>query len=237
MVLIGIHGLADSTAQARQSQPVAKKVADLQDKDYEWYSAMLDNFRDYLKQDKSLHGVVIVYGPEGNLSRGTAYRILRDVTYYLKATATPSDRVTIVNGGATTHAPWTTTELWIVPPGAKTPEPNRQPEPETKFSGQVGTMFGAQSDYDIEIDSPSSYGAPMAAFAQILHRQPGSVGYLIVHQEDGSSHWRLIAKYNRKKMKLYGLDTARVTTIHGKSADQPYIELSVLSKGERLPST
>jgi hypothetical protein len=225
--------------QTRNSEPVAEKTAELNDAGYEMYSSVLDTFIGQLRENDTLHGVIIVYGPQGS-AKGTGSRLLSEVTRYMNIAHVPQGRFTMISGGITTHEPWTTTQLWIVPPGAKMPEPVRQPMPAADFSGRVGYMIGAQADGDIAYDSPSPYGAQMAAFAWILRRQPKSIGYLVVHQADfdGPGGWRRIAKYGIKILKEYGVDPTRVKVIRGSGtgASFPNEELWVLSKGERLPA-
>src|SRR5262249_35993883 len=77
----------------------------------------------------------------------------------------------------------------------------------------------------------------LAAFAQLLHHQPDSAGYLVVSQgkESAPGAWRRIGQYDLRMLKEHGIVSDRLKIIYG-GTDGPRDEFWVLPKGQ-LPPT
>ena len=98
--------------------------------------ARLDNFALHLQNEPSAQGYIIFYG--GRLFRGrlprvgeAAARVGRLKPYLVNRRGIPAERVTVINGG---YQEDFHIELWIVPFGSKSPEPNSTvPTSEIKF--------------------------------------------------------------------------------------------------------
>ena len=213
-----------------KSRPVAIKIADLGDGDgYETYSAMLAYCLAELRQNHDTGVAIITYGPEGELS-GSGKHLMNEVMDYLLGQDINAYRVNAIYGGQAAMVFETETELWLVPPGAKPPKPEKHQTDLKTFVGMVGSHYGSEVPGEVEHERPSPGEVALAAFAQILKASPDSVGYLVAYQteESGPGAWRRIAQYDIRCLKSYGVDPDRLKIIHGGinefSSDQFWVQ-------------
>ena len=157
------------------------------------FGARLDNFAIELQNDPTAEGYIIWYGPEamGAGNRGFREEYVRD--YLTNARGLDAGRIKTIYGGRYKELKSFFIDLWIVPPGATSPEP-------VAYESSVKTFTGKFSEYTVLEGGYGGEGIPqgnvtLSGFADVLAQQPESLAYVVAENTKAGTPgaWRRAA--------------------------------------------
>ena len=201
--------------------------------------ARLDNFAIQVQNTPDSQANIISYGPEGE-GPGTGRYSLEIVKDYLVNTrGLGPNRVKTIYGGRNTDLTQPAIELWIVPTGAASPEPQKRESYLERIQGLFAERpaFDGFGLYHEEEMGPGIPGTTDAAFADTLNVQKNATGYLVVYSgKDGMpGEWRRIAQSKIDSLKALKLEANRLKMIFGGHREKTRLQLWVSPDGSPPP--
>lgn len=120
-------------------------------------SSMIDNFFISLQNNPAAKGVIIIYRGANRLPANIDYSLIRMYEDNIRLRRYDRSRVEIIDGGFRQEV---TTEIWLVPPGAKMPKPsNTVPKPSLPKNKTF--LYELKTSYDyLDEDSLIGYLLP-----------------------------------------------------------------------------
>lgn len=206
-------------------------------------SARLDNYFVELSRDPNNRGYVVGYGPEGEGSGTGKYVVQETKRYMVDVRGLDANRIEFVYGGRAADPKSIRTELYVVPPGAATPNVNRHPTRLPLVNGKYTDYQGYEGWGDGT--GPPEYGnVTFAGFADLMKNQPDSVAYIVAYSYAIATPgaWRRIARRDAEDLAGRGLSADRLNIVYGghrRSSDDEsstaYLELWLVPKGSPAP--
>ena len=197
--------------------------------------ARLDNFTIQLQNTRGAQANIISYGPEGE-GPGTGRYILDLVKDYLvNVRGLNPNRVKTIYGGRNTDLTQPVIELWIVPKGAASPEPQKYETHLENFQGLFADE-AASDNFDLYYEDEMGPGIPGttdASFADILHQQKNATGYIVVYSGEDVTPgaWRRIAQSQIDYFKAFKLEANRFKMIFGGHQKETRLQLWISPDG------
>lgn len=204
-------------------------------------TARLDNFAIEIQNAPQSKAYIIEYGPE---ITGNGRRILILLEDYLTNTrGLKADRIETIYGGRNNDPHEPKIQLWVVPKGVQPPEPE-------KYETNIGTFKGRFSDEDsgddfglvlenedVEEMGPGIGRTTLASFAEMLHQQRDTVGYVVIyHGEDATpGAWRRLAQNEIDILKSFKIDAKRLKPVFGGHRKDTRIQLWILPNDAPAP--
>ena len=126
-------------------------------------------------------------------------------------------------------------ELWIVPRGAASPEPQKYETHLESFQGLFADE-AASDNFDLYYEDEMGPGIPGttdASFADILHLQKNATGYIVVYSGEDltTGAWRRIAQRQIDYFKALKLEANRFKMIFGGHQKQTRLQLWISPDG------
>ena len=197
--------------------------------------ARLDNFAIQVQNTRGAQANIIVYGPEGE-GPGTGRYFLELIKdYFVNARGFKPSRVKAIYGGRNTDPTLPVIELWIVPKGAASPEPQKHETHLETFQGLFADE-AVSDDFDLFYEDEMGPGIPGttdASFADILHEQKNATGYIVVYSGEDLTPgaWRRIAQSQIDHFKTFKLEANRFKMIFGGHQEQTRLQLWISPDG------
>ena len=221
------------SAQARK--PVATRFDQFGKLGHCDLGARLDNFTIQLQNTRGAQANIISYGPDGE-GPGTGRYFLELIRDYMVNTrGLNPNRVKTIYGGRNTDLTLPVIELWIVPKGAASPEPQKHETHLERFEGLFAER-PASDDFGLYYEDEMGPGIPGttdASFADILHQQQNATGYIVVYSGEDLTPggWRRIAQSRIDYFKAFKLEANRFKMIFGGHQKQTRLQLWVSPDG------
>ena len=202
--------------------------------------ARLDNFAIALQQYPGSVGHIVSYGPdvEGRGSGRFWLTLLKD--YLVDHRGLPKRRVNTIYAGRNQPLIEPYIQLWISPPGAPAPEPQ-------KYKTDIQTFKGLFNQHEVEEEymrlvlaeemGPGIGLATGAAFADMLQQQKKAIAYIVTYQGEAAvpGAARRLASDQLEELKSYKLDASRIKTIFGGARKKTTVQLWILSPDDPAP--
>lgn len=217
------------SAQARK--PVATRFDQFGKIGHCDVTARLDNFAIQLQNTRGSQANIISYGPEGE-GPGTGRYFLEIVKDYLvNMRGVIPNRVKTIYGGRNTDLTQPVIELWVVPKGAASPEPQKHETHLESFQGLFAER-PAIEDFGLYYEDqmgPGIGGTTDASFADILHEQKNATGYIVVYSGEDVTPgaWRRIAQSRIDYFKALKLEANRFKMLFGGHQKETRLQLWV----------
>ena len=211
-------------------------------------SARLDNFAVFIDKAPGITGYIFAYGPEG-----PAHKILAAAKAYLvDARGISADRITTVYGGRNDVLSEPRVQLWIVPPGARRPKPEKLNSKIETFEG-LFVEYEAWDDNPLEIESelpgekiptyddagtgPAVGNVANASLADVLKTQKSAFAYIVSYNGEDAAPgaWQRVAQNQLSGLKDVGVDPSRVKIIFGGVAKKTTVQLWVTPANAPAP--
>ena len=197
--------------------------------------ARLDNFAIQIQNTRGSQAAIISYGPEGE-GPGTGKYLLELIEdYFVNARGFKPSRVKTIYAGRNTDPTQPVIELWIVPKGAASPEPQKYETHLDSFQGLFADEAASDS-FDLYYEDEMGPGIPGttdASFADILHQQKNATGYIVVYSGEDLTPgaWRRIAQSQIDYFKAFKLEANRFKMIFGGHQKQTRLQLWISPDG------
>ena len=222
------------SAQARK--PVATRFDQFGRVGHCDLGARLDNFAIQLQQTPGSKANIIAYGPEGE-GPGTGRYFLEVIKdYFVNVRGFKPNRVKTIYGGRNTDLTQPVIELWIVPKGAASPEPQKHETHLESFQGLfVDQAAGDGFDlYRLDEMGPGIPETTDASFADILHQQKNATGYIVVYSGEDLTPgaWRRIAQSQIDYFQELKLEANRFKVIFGGHQKETRLQLWLSPDGK-----
>ncbi|HEX7330729.1 MAG TPA: hypothetical protein VF290_04470 [Pyrinomonadaceae bacterium] len=222
------------SAQARK--PVATRFDQFGKVGHCDLGARLDNFAIQVQNTPGSQANILVYGPDGE-GYGTGRYFLELIKDYLvNARGFKPGRVKTIYGGRNTDLTQPVIELWVVPKGAASPEPQKH---ETHLESFQGLFADHAASDDLGLYYLSEMGPGIsetthASFADILHQQKNATGYIVVYSGEDSAPgaWRRIAQSQIDYFKELKLEANRFKMIFGGHQKETRLQLWLSPDGK-----
>jgi hypothetical protein len=174
--------------------------------------ARLDRFAERVVKDQSLEALLVAYRREDMRPGPRLREIYGFQNYLVNKRGVDPRRLKIIDGGISEKP---TTELWLVPPGAK--PPSIPPKGALALNGPM--LFdrlthgpGCESEYTLTLEDP---GDGLKFFATALGDNPTLKGFILVRpseREPLSTAGRLAVNSKQLLIKEYGVAADRIVT-------------------------
>jgi hypothetical protein len=149
-----------------------------------------------LQEDAGVVGYIITYGPPGD-GYGTASHNLQVMANYLSnSRGLDPERFKTVHGGSYKDPKDVETEMWLVPAGARPPEPRKYKNNLKSFTGLFNEYVTSDRIYLGESDGPYTPDPTFASFVEALRERPATRAYIVVRSSPRAvtGAWRRVAK-------------------------------------------
>lgn len=226
-----------------RSRPVSTKFDEYGSIDIEDHMARLDLFAIQLSNQPGSKGYIVVYAPEESAKQ------ISDIAkeYLVNSRGIAPDVIAGVYGGRNDVLSQPRVQLWITPPGARRPRPQKfNPNLQTfrgLFSEKPGWEMDirqAESAYDKnvlrfpdaaegELDGPSVTDVTHASLAEVLQQQKTAVAYIVAYngEESAPGAWRHMAQQNVQWLRDLGIEANRLKTMYGGNQKESKVQLWV----------
>ena len=202
-------------------------------------TARLDNLALELQNQPNARGAVISYAPEGD-GPGSGKQVLEIIKdYFINTRGLAEDRVEMIYGGRNSDMHQSQTELWMVPKGAPLPKPKKQ---ETNIETFQGLYYEGPGydDFGIEYEDemgPGIGNSVDASFADMLHQQKNTTGYVVVYSGEDSTPgaWRRIGQSDINRFKNHNVELSRFKLIFGGQQKDARIQYWILPNNAPPP--
>lgn len=239
LVVLVCAFLWGAQALAQEENREARKVQEFANVAGCDHGARLDYFALELEKEPRSAGYVICYGPQGEGSGTGQFRCDVSKDYMVNTRGFSPDRIKTVYGGRYEDFKMSAVELWIVPPEAAPPAPQKYETPLQAFSGKFHErLYWDNGGYD-EGEGPGIGDVQLAALADLLQQQPESVVYIVAYSTQGSATgaWRRAARELADKLEGgYKIAGARIKIVCGgynaKASDTDGTELNATARVE-----
>ena len=197
--------------------------------------ARLDNFAIQIQNTPGARANIIAYGPDGE-GPGTGKYVLELIQdYFVNVRGFRPSRVKTIYAGRNTDPAEPVIELWIVPRGAASPEPQKYETHLESFRGLFADE-AASDNFDLYYEDEMGPGIPGttdASFADILHRQKNATGYIVVYggEDLTTGAWRRIAQSQIDYFKALKLEANRFKMIFGGHRKETRLQLWISPDG------
>ena len=227
--------LVCGAVSAQSRKPVATRFDQFGKVGHCDLGARLDNFAIQLQNTRGSKANIIAYGPEGE-GPGTGRYFLELIKdYFVNVRGFKPNRVKTIYGGRNTDLTQPVIELWIVPKGAASPEPQKHETHLDSFKGLFADE-AARDDlglYYLDEMGPGIPGTTDASFADILNEQKNATGYIVVYSGEDSTpgEWRRIAQSQIDHFKAFKLEANRFKMIFGGHQKESRLQLWISPDG------
>lgn len=244
-VLVAIFALPpESRSQSPNQSGNARKIDEFGDIQLSEKKARLDNFVIQLQQEPTAKGFVIVYRSRRD-QPGFSVRLLDQMRRYLLYNrGLTSDQIVTIDGGPAVNL---VQEFWIVPPGT-TPE-IRSDAYTTVIEDRTATRKYDEYFFDLGetvMDGGEIMGDSLPGYAEALHREPASLGYVIAYPQcrrNGrqtvcdrrGSATRMLQGVRAELTKTHNVPLSRLRSINGGYRRSRAVELWIVPRGEHPP--
>ena len=197
--------------------------------------ARLDNFAIQIQNMPGSQAAIIAYGPEGEGPGTGTYFLDLIENYFVNSRGLNPNRVKTIYAGRNTDPTLPVIELWIVPKGAASPEPQKYETHLESFQGLFADE-AAGDDFDQYYEDDMGPGIPGttdASFADILQQQKTATGYIVVYSGENLTPgaWRRIAQSQIDYFKPFKLEASRFKMIFGGHQKQTRLQLWISPDG------
>ncbi len=202
-------------------------------------TARLDNLTIQVQNTPRSKAYIVAYGPEASATVN-----LENIKYYLVHTrGLQPNRIGTIYGGRNNDLHQPKFELWIVPKGARPPEPEKYETNIDTFKGlfsdeEMPDDFGVYNEgEDVEGMGPGIAKTTLASFAEILQQQKDSIGYVVTYNGEDAAPgaWRRVAQNEIDALKKFNLDASRFKTMFGGRRKETRVQLWVVPKDAPAP--
>lgn len=234
--------LAPSHAQQDAARPQARRVLTYDDKiggseAEQWH---LEDFRELLLKETNSQVCIIAYnGRDDNPGKARRYA-LRARTYLVESRGIPPQRIVTVEGGRREEF---VVELWLVPAGAKIPEPTATITEQTDMGDNL-----LYDSYSPGYDNFAKYEhgeARLDGFALALKKEPAAWACVLSYAQNGDDRvgieWDLpqTAQKTSQGVKNYlvrqhGIAPERISAVDGGYSEGRVVELWVMRPAARF---
>ncbi|HKP81178.1 MAG TPA: hypothetical protein VJT69_04125 [Pyrinomonadaceae bacterium] len=178
---------------------------------------------------------IIAYGPEGEGPGTGTYFLDLIENYFVNSRGLNPNRVKTIYAGRNTDPTLPVIELWIVPKGAASPEPQKYETHLESFQGLFADE-AAGDDFDQYYEDDMGPGIPGttdASFADILQQQKNATGYIVVYSGENLTPgaWRRIAQSQIDYFKAFKLEANRFKMIFGGHQKETRLQLWISPDG------
>ncbi|HEX3251507.1 MAG TPA: hypothetical protein VHS05_18875 [Pyrinomonadaceae bacterium] len=202
-------------------------------------TARLDALAMQLDNQPTAKGAIVSYAPEGD-GYGTGKRVLEMIKDYLvNSRGLAEDRIETIYGGRNSDKYHSQTELWIVPKGAPLPKTEKR---ETNVDTFQGLYYEGDVYDDFGVDIPAEMGPGIggsidASFADMLHQQKNSTGYIVVYSGEDLTPgaWRRVGQSNIDSFKEFNLEPSRFKLIFGGQQKESRLQYWILPNNAPPP--
>lgn len=232
--VLGIFLLCGAvSAQARK--PVAQRFDQFGKVGHCDLGARLDNFAIQLMNTPGSQANIIAYGPDGEGPGTGKYFLDLIKDYFVNVRGFKPGRVKTIYGGRNADLTQPVIELWIVPKGAASPEPQKHETQLETFQGLFADQ-AASDNFGLYYLSEMGPGIPDttdASFADILHQQKNATGYIVVYSGEDAppGAWRRIAQSQIDYFKALKLEANRFKMIFGGHQKETRLQLWISPDG------
>ena len=241
LLVLFVGVFAPAPAQT-QSRPVSTKFDEYGAINSEDLSARLDNFATQLQNQPGSTAYIFAYSPEES-AKGIL-GIAKD--YLVNSRGLVADRIKTVYGGRNDVLSEPRVQLFITPPGAARPKPQKfTPNLET-FRG----LFSEKEAYDVdrreflteeeskklkfpvledEMSGPSVPYVTHESLAEVLKQQKTAVAYIVAYnaEESAPGAWQRIAQREVRYLQDRGVEASRLKIIYGGNKKEQTVQLWV----------
>ena len=222
------------SAQVRK--PVAKRFDQFGKVGHCDLGARLDNFAILVQSTPGSQANIIVYGPDGEGFGTGRYFLDLIKDYFVNVRGFKPGRVKTIYGGRNTDLTQPVIELWIVPKGAASPEPQKHETHLESFQGLFADQAAGDGFdlYQLDEMGPGIPDTTDASFADILHQQKNATGYIVVYSGEDSTPgaWRRIAQSQIDYFKALKLEANRFKMIFGGHQKETRLQLWISPDGK-----
>ena len=232
--LLGIF-LVWGAVSAQARKPVASRFDQFGKIGHCDLGARLDNFAILVQNTPGSQANIIAYGPDGE-GPGTGKYLLELIEdYFVNVRGFRPSRVKTIYAGRNTDPTLPVIELWIVPKGAASPEPQKYETHLESFQGLFADE-GASDNFDLYYQDEMGPGIPGttdASFADILQQQKNATGYIVVYSGEDLTPgaWRRIAQSRIDYFKAFKLEANRFKMIFGGHQKETRLQLWISPDG------
>ena len=197
--------------------------------------ARLDNFTIQVQNTRGSQANIISYGPEGE-GPGTGRYFLELIKDYLvNSRGLNPNRVKTIYAGRNMDPTLPVIELWIVPKGAASPEPQKYETHLESFQGLFADEAASDNfdQYYEDEMGPGIPGTTDASFADILQQQKNATGYIVVYSGEDLTPgaWRRLAQSQIDYFKAFKLEASRFKMIFGGHQKETRLQLWISPDG------
>jgi hypothetical protein len=203
-------------------------------------AARLDLLANKLFSQSSLRAQIVAYS-DLRMERGYYLRRIYGIGKYLThARGIEANRVAVVDGGYKNQF---STELWLIPEGAKPPTPvSKVPKPSVrissayKFDEECLDCAPAVGLYLYGLDEGLQF------YAEVLRKYPAARGLIIVRPDEDVSLRRALNEARKARsllIKRYGIDANQVVVKSARSRNDgtAIVEMWVVPASAKFPTT
>jgi hypothetical protein len=205
--------------------------------------ARLDNFAIQVQNEPGSTAYILAYAPEESGKR--ILEVTKD--YLVNTRGFAADRIKTVYGGRNDVLSQPRVQLFITPPGAARPKPEKfTPNLET-FRG----LFSETSGYDpdpqgllteeeskelkFQVPEVDDFSGPYvgnvthASLAEVLKQQKTAVAYIVAYNGEDSAPgaWQRIAQLDFQRLRDQGVEANRLKIIYGGNQKESKVQLWV----------
>ena len=214
------------------------------------HGARLDNLAIQLQNQLGSTAYIFAYAPE---EIGKDFLEIAKV-YLVMSRGISPDRIKTVYGGRNDVLSEPRIQLWITPPGAARPKPQKfKPNLET-FRGLFAETPGWDNDvreaistdgedekrfpvFEDEGTGPAIAHVTYPSLAEVLKEQKTALAYIVAYNGEASSPgaWQRMAQQNVQQLKDLGIETNRLKIVYGGNKKEPTVQLWVTPADAPVP--
>jgi hypothetical protein len=205
-------------------------------------TARLDNFAIQLENTPNAIGYIVSYGPEGEGPGSGKSQLPRLKDYLVNARGIADRLIKTIYGGRNQVLTKPKIELWILPRGANSFEPQ---EYETDIDTFKGMFYEEKiEDFidvyyeDAEEGMGPGIGIPVdASFADMLQQQKKAIPYVVVYNGEAAvpGSARRLAARQIEDLKTQKVDVSRIKTIFGGVRKKTAVQLWITGPNDPPP--
>ena len=249
ILVLVVGTFAPSLAQSER-RPVSAKFDEYGSVGGCDHGARLDNFVIQLQNQPGSTAYIFAYAPE-EIGKGFL-EIAK--AYLVNSRGISADLIKTVYGGRNDVISEPRIQLWIAPPGAARPKPQKfKPNLET-FRGLFAENPGW--DYDVreaistdgeeekrfpviegEGTGPAIANVTHPSLAEVLKEQKTALAYIVAYNGEESSPgaWQRMAQQNVQQLKDLGIEANRLKIVYGGTKKEPTVQLWVTPADAPVP--
>lgn len=197
--------------------------------------AHLDNLAIELKNDQTLSGYVVIYGPGGPEDQFGRRAVDVTKNYLVNTRGVDESRVRVVYGGRYNSMQELLTEVWVLPEGSTTPRATRY-KPDLEAEGKFAELGMWDSPEDGEGWSDSGKVA-LVGLSDLMRHRAGALAYVVVYHDEESAPgaWRRAAERQAETLRRNGVGADRMKVVFGGYAEEAKVQLWILPADAKPP--